>query len=114
MGEWNSQMRSLWVLTDNYSKVSENFASLGATPSLGFLLAGISAGANIAAVVALLARDNELSPPLTGTFLGALPAISTAEFLPPKFQPLWLSREQHKAAPILNEPLLDFIFGKYT
>lgn len=48
---------------------------LGADPSRGFLVGGGSAGGNIAAVLAHLARDEGLTPPLTGQYL-CVPAIT--------------------------------------
>ncbi|KXJ93312.1 Alpha/Beta hydrolase protein, partial [Microdochium bolleyi] len=45
---------------------AQNARSFGADPSLGFVIGGASAGGNITAVLAHLARDGGLSPPLTG------------------------------------------------
>ncbi|KAI0149720.1 putative lipase/esterase [Hypoxylon sp. NC0597] len=59
---------------------AENATSIGANPSLGFIIGGGSAGGNIAAVLAHLARDEKLSPPLTGQYL-CVPAIMC--FMPP-------------------------------
>ncbi|ETS85765.1 hypothetical protein PFICI_03790 [Pestalotiopsis fici W106-1] len=59
---------------------ADNASSLGADPSAGFIVGGGSAGGNIAAVLAHLARDEGLSPPLTGQYL-CVPAITC--FLPP-------------------------------
>ena len=39
---------------------------LGADPSKGFIVCGTSAGGNLTDVVAHLARDEKLNPPLTG------------------------------------------------
>ncbi|KIM94126.1 hypothetical protein OIDMADRAFT_60960 [Oidiodendron maius Zn] len=54
---------------------AKNAAIWNADPEVGFIVAGNSAGANLAAVVTVLARDNQLSPPLTGCCLTALPAM---------------------------------------
>ncbi|CZR51824.1 related to Putative sterigmatocystin biosynthesis lipase/esterase STCI [Phialocephala subalpina] len=80
---------------------SENFIKLGGNPKKGFLVGGISAGANFSAIVTHLYRDDKLSPPLTGTYL-SIPTCMTAELCPEKYKPFWLSREQNKDAPILN------------
>ncbi|KAK2017799.1 alpha/beta-hydrolase [Colletotrichum eremochloae] len=64
--------------------VAKNASSLGANPSRGFIIGGGSAGGNIAAVLAHLARDSELSPPLTGQYL-CVPAIMCV--LPPEAIP---------------------------
>ncbi|KAM3465645.1 hypothetical protein MY5147_009236 [Beauveria neobassiana] len=92
--------------------ISKNYAVLGADPSLGFLVAGLSAGGNIAASMALVARDEKLEPALTGTYLCVPELVSSHQKLPDKYQSLWLSRVQNKAAPILDQPFLDFIKGK--
>jgi hypothetical protein len=94
------------------TKSALNAASLNCNPELGFIVAGVSARANFAAIVSLLARDHELSPPLTGTFLSALPAI-WRDAVPGKYKSSWLSYEQNKNAPILNEPLYGFLIGKH-
>lgn len=47
-------------------------------------------------------RDDKLSPPLTGTYLSIPPCISTIDLCPDKYKHLWLSREQNKDAPVLN------------
>ncbi|CAJ2507573.1 Uu.00g087590.m01.CDS01 [Anthostomella pinea] len=59
---------------------AKNATSLGADPTQGFLVGGGSAGGNIAALLAHLARDEQLSPPLTGQYL-CVPAITC--FTPP-------------------------------
>ena len=59
---------------------ASNASDLGADPLKGFVIGGGSAGGNITAVLAHLARDEDLSPPLTGQYLG-VPAIMC--FLPP-------------------------------
>ncbi|KUI61670.1 hypothetical protein VP1G_08825 [Cytospora mali] len=63
---------------------AENAASLGANPRHGFIIGGGSAGGNIAAILAHLARDNKLDPPLTGQYL-CVPAITC--FMPPEDMP---------------------------
>ncbi|KUJ23210.1 alpha/beta-hydrolase [Mollisia scopiformis] len=80
---------------------AENFTQLGGNPKKGFLVGGISAGANFTAVVTHLYRDDKLSPPLTGAYL-SIPACMAAELCPEKYKSVWLSREQNKDAPILN------------
>lgn len=71
------------------SQAAQNATSLGAAPSRGFVIGGGSAGGNITAVLAHLARDENLSPSLTGQYL-CVPAIMC--FLPPEAIP-----EQYRA-----------------
>lgn len=57
-------------------QVAKNATSLGADPrSAGFIIGGGSAGGSITAVLAHLARDEQLDPPLTGQYL-CVPAIT--------------------------------------
>ncbi|KAF9872026.1 hypothetical protein CkaCkLH20_10363 [Colletotrichum karsti] len=63
---------------------AKNASELGADPSRGFIIGGGSAGGNITAVLAHVARDNNLSPPLTGQYL-CVPGIMC--FLPPEAIP---------------------------
>ncbi|KAK6194266.1 pre-mRNA-splicing factor rse1 [Pestalotiopsis sp. IQ-011] len=80
---------------------AENAASLGADPSAaGFVVAGGSAGGNIAAVLAHLARDEHLSPPLTGQYL-CVPAITC--FLPPDQLPA-AYRAEYLSHPSVTPP----------
>ncbi|GKT66778.1 lipase 2 [Colletotrichum tofieldiae] len=78
-------------------EVAENASNLGADPSHGFIIGGGSAGGNIAAVLAHLARDNKLSPPITGQYL-CVPAIMC--LLPPEAIP-----EQYRSE-YLNHPFV--------
>ena len=79
----------------------KNSATLNATPSRGLLVGGASAGGNIAAVLALLARDEKLSPPITGQYL-CVPALLPDTNVPPNLVPLYLSRTQSTNDPVLK------------
>lgn len=68
-------------------------------PSLGFIVGGESAGANLAASIAHLGRDKNLFPPLTGQFLSAGTFISPSH-VPAKYASRYLSFEQNALAPI--------------
>ncbi|KAL0932936.1 lipase 2 [Colletotrichum truncatum] len=72
---------------------AKNASELGADPSRGFIIGGGSAGGNISATLAHLARDNDLSPPLTGQYL-CVPAIMCLlppEAIPEKYRAEYLS-----------------------
>lgn len=77
-----------------------NAKSLGADPSVAFIIGGTSAGGNLTAVLSHLARDNNLSPPLTGQYL-AIPATVPYERVPEKYKDRILSYEQNKEVPVL-------------
>ncbi|KAK8089360.1 hypothetical protein PG997_004321 [Apiospora hydei] len=72
---------------------AKNAASIGADPAAGFVVGEGSAGGNIAAVLAHVARDEGLSPPLTGQYL-CVPAITCfrrPELIPERYRDEYLS-----------------------
>ncbi|KAK4235154.1 Alpha/Beta hydrolase protein [Achaetomium macrosporum] len=72
----------------------------------GFIVGGASSGANFADVVAHLARDTGLSPPLTGQFLVCGAFIDHSRGVPAAYEGRYLSREQNRDAPVMNERFL--------
>jgi hypothetical protein len=94
------------------AQTSANFKELGGNPKKGFLAGGISAGGNFGAILALLYRDENLSPPLTGSYL-SIPACMTAESVPEKYKAVFLSREQNASTPILNKSSIK-LFDRQT
>lgn len=74
----------------------------GGNLSKGFIVAGVSAGANMAATITHLARDEQMTPALTGCWL-SIPSLLSPDVVPDKYKGDYLSREQNKHAPILNE-----------
>ncbi|KIW29764.1 uncharacterized protein PV07_05553 [Cladophialophora immunda] len=75
---------------------------------VGFLVGGESAGANLAASLAHLARDHNLNPPLTGQVLVAGTYISPGR-VHERYKGRYLSREQNADAPILDRALLKLL-----
>ncbi|CAD6444975.1 99bce965-631c-44f7-95f8-0eff69d9f1d0 [Sclerotinia trifoliorum] len=90
---------------------ASNLDELHINPSKGFLVGGISAGANFASIVSHLYRDENLSPPLTGVYL-SIPPIISQNIVPEKYKPVYLSQEQNKNAPLLNREVAD-VFDKH-
>lgn len=80
--------------------------------SKGFIIGGTSAGGNIAAVLAHLARDDGLAPKLTGQYL-AIPAVGSGDVIPEKYRSRWLSYEQNKNAPVLPMDAIDMFMEGY-
>ncbi|KAF2853990.1 alpha/beta-hydrolase [Plenodomus tracheiphilus IPT5] len=78
-----------------------NSPTLHATPSLGLLVGGASAGGNIAAVLALLSRDQNLQPPITGQFL-CVPAVLPDTNVPAGLAHLYQSRSTSTHDPVLK------------
>ncbi|RYP29981.1 hypothetical protein DL767_006464 [Monosporascus sp. MG133] len=89
---------------------AQHATELGTDPSRGFIVGGGSAGANITAVLAHIARDEQLSPPLTGQYLG-VPAIMC--FLPPSHIPAQY-RSEYLSHPLVtpgHDPILKVAQG---
>lgn len=72
--------------------------------SRGFIVGGTSAGANLSAAIAHLARDYKLQPPLTGQFLCCGTFISQ-DHVPDAYKPYYLSWEQNSNSPIMSSKL---------
>ena len=84
---------------DAFAWIADNAASLGSNPSKGFIVGGISSGANISNAVAHIARDKADQVPITGVWLccsGARVAPKLADKLPEKYRERYLSRSQEE------------------
>jgi acetyl esterase/lipase len=93
-------------------KTAAHIEELGVSPTKGFLVGGISAGGNFSTVVSHLYRDEGLSPPLTGVYL-SIPSTRPPEHLPEKYKEFYLSREQNKNAPVVNNSTLALLASKF-
>lgn len=95
-------------------QVAANPEKLQAGLTKGFIIAGVSAGANMAAVVAHLARDEKLSPPLTGQLLsqGTYFSRKHLDFVPKEFHAEYTSDIDNKDAAIINSKSAEFIFSR--
>ncbi|KIX09841.1 uncharacterized protein Z518_00922 [Rhinocladiella mackenziei CBS 650.93] len=71
---------------------------------LGFIVGGVSAGANLSASLAHLARDHNLYPPLTGQVLCAGTFISP-DHVPEKYRERYQSWTQNANAPMMDKEL---------
>jgi acetyl esterase/lipase len=85
-------------------------SALGGNAKKGFVIGGISAGGNLAAVISHLYRDEQISPPLTGIYL-SVPILLSPEAVPEKLKDQYLSREQNQNAPILNKEAMTLFRG---
>ncbi|KAI0783544.1 Alpha/Beta hydrolase protein [Abortiporus biennis] len=82
-----------------------NDSDLSASPAKGLIIGGCSSGGNIAAALALRARDDpffnkEGGKAITGQLL-QVPAVIHPDVVPTKYKPQLLSYEQCKDAPVL-------------
>lgn len=75
----------------------------------GFVIAGTSAGANLAVVASHLYVQEKAFPPLTGVYLSILNAAEP-EAVPERYKAVYLSRDQIQEAPVLNRVSMEF-FG---
>jgi acetyl esterase/lipase len=81
--------------------------------SAGFVVAGVSAGGNLAAIMCLMARDYSLSPPLTGQLL-IVPAVLSADVVPGEYKPLYQSFVQNANAPVLSAAFVEQSIKAYA
>lgn len=94
---------------DTLQWIVANTCNLGADPSKGFILGGISAGGNLAAITAQRYVNADMSPRLTGLWL-SIPAIFHHSLPPPsEYSELFLSRQQNANSVILNQCAIDAI-----
>lgn len=91
---------------DSVQWIAANAASLGADPSQGFILGGVSAGGNIAAVIAQKSVDDGMTPPLTGVWLAVPLLFLSRDSVPQVYRDQWFSREQNKDAPVFDNDAL--------
>jgi acetyl esterase/lipase len=91
--------------------VSSPVSELDADPPKGSLLQVQSAGAGASAVLALMARDECLSPPLTGVVL-TTPFIVSPEAVPSQFRDACKSRTQCADTPIVDRKSMESFIGK--
>lgn len=82
---------------------AQNASLLSADPTKGFLLGGVSAGANFGGALAYLARDERLNPPITGLLLSIPCCLMPQAFdLVPQWRDELFSLEQNRNADLLD------------
>ncbi|TVY68153.1 AB hydrolase superfamily protein [Fusarium oxysporum f. sp. cubense] len=86
---------------DALTWLSKNATTLQADPTRGFVFGGTSAGSHLSIPLAHQARDEKLSPPITGLYHCVPPALMP-QALTDKYKPLYNSREQLKDGMALN------------
>ncbi|KAG9603277.1 lipase/esterase, partial [Aureobasidium melanogenum] len=90
--------------------LAKNAESLGADPSKGFILGGVSAGGNLTACIAQKTlEDKSLAHPLTGLWLCVPLIFPNKDLVPDKYKDLWFSHEQNADAPILDKNAIDAV-----
>ncbi|KAF4427812.1 AB hydrolase superfamily protein [Colletotrichum fructicola] len=91
---------------DGIQWITKNTETLQVDLAAGFVVGGVSAGGNLAAVTTQKAVDEGLSPPVTGLWLG-VPWTLEPEVVPEKYKDVFFSREQCAGAPGLNQQAMD-------
>lgn len=86
---------------DSLCWIAKHAAEMGADPTTGFILGGVSAGGNLAAVTGQKSIAERFHPPLTGLWLG-IPFILDETIVPAMYKSLFVSRVQNREALILN------------
>lgn len=113
-------MQSGWDVTawlshpENLKTAALQDAQVEFDPSQGLFLGGVSAGANLSAVIAGIsaatAADtdsklaqglSELTQPIKGVFL-SVPLLLHEDMVPAEYASIWTSRVEHADAPIIN------------
>ena len=88
--------------------------NLHASPACGFIIGGISAGGNLAAVLAAQARDENFTPRITGQWLLVPASIPRGTRVPEKYKHLYLSHEQVIHASLLDRRSMDVLLRHYA
>ncbi|RMD43788.1 hypothetical protein DV735_g1384, partial [Chaetothyriales sp. CBS 134920] len=105
-----------YAITDAWDALrwaAANAKSWDADPAAGFIVGGTSAGGSISAALALLARDEKLSPPLTGQYL-VIPATVSPSKVPAKYKEFYLSREQNVNDFVLPREAIELFIKAYN
>ena len=97
---------------DSVKWLAANAKSLGADPSLGFVLGGVSAGGALTVVTAQRAMKEQISPPLTGLW-ACIPVTLDEKIVPEKYKEMFQSREQNKNAPLLDGKYINMVQDLY-
>lgn len=85
---------------DSVKWLAEHASEIGADPTKGFIVGGISAGGTQTSVVVTEAQVNKLAHPITGQWL-SVPALMDDDVVPTKYKQYYRSMEHNKDVPIL-------------
>ncbi|KAI1335899.1 Alpha/beta hydrolase fold-3 [Xylariaceae sp. FL0016] len=76
---------------------------LSANPAKGFLVGGISSGANFAVALSRRAMEAELRPRVTGTWAPIFMGLNKKGVIPERYGQLLMSHKQHRDALVIDE-----------
>lgn len=81
---------------------ASHVSELGADPARGFLVGGISSGANFAVALTRRAVEVGLQPPVTGTWAPIFMGLNEQDAVPDDYKMFWTSHEQHRDALVID------------
>ncbi|KAL4961375.1 alpha/beta hydrolase [Aspergillus stella-maris] len=92
---------------DSVKWVAQHASQLGADPSKGFIIGGVSVGGHLTALIAQRAVKENLKPPITGLWVSVPFLAYTAENIPKEYRDDWVSRTQNRFSPIMDVADID-------
>lgn len=98
---------------DTLDWIAANQSQLGIDLAAnGFIVGGVSAGANLSAVCAQRWLNEKRSPAMSGVVL-IIPALIRPQYVPEKYKDIWMSLEQNAEAPGFNAKSIDGALAAY-
>jgi acetyl esterase/lipase len=98
---------------DSLDWLRKNAADVGADPSRGFVIGGVSAGGHMALALAHVARDEKSEPKITGVWsnCGSIRPLDPS-LLEEKYHERFLSRTQPECLnnPVLSPEIIDLMY----
>ncbi|KAF2708720.1 hypothetical protein K504DRAFT_433168 [Pleomassaria siparia CBS 279.74] len=91
----------------------QNTAFLGADAAKGFILGGISTGANLAVALARRGLETALRPAVTGIWAPLFIGLGDENSVPEQYRVFLSSRQQNKDQIIMNAEKADILFAHY-
>lgn len=101
--KWPVPWSDAW---DSTVWVAEHATELGADPTKGFAVGGVSAGAGLSAFITSQSQTDQLAYPITGQWL-SVPSLVDVDDVPEKYRPYHRSVIDNKGAPILPASAFD-------
>ncbi|PNS21081.1 hypothetical protein CAC42_3418 [Sphaceloma murrayae] len=96
---------------DSFKWITANIPSLGADPSKGFVVGGVSAGGNLSIVLTQNAIEQKIQPPLTGVWLCVPLTFHDERHVPDEYKKFYLSRKENAASAVLSEKTIQAFNG---
>jgi acetyl esterase/lipase len=91
----------------------QNLSSLGANPTKGFILGGISTGANFAVALARRAVETQLQPPVTGIWAPLYIGMRDGISVPNAYKADFTSRDENTNAMVMNVDQVGHLYAHY-